>query len=156
MAVNKVVYGATVLVDLTQDTATEEDVSAGKTFHLATGEQATGVAPAAMNVQIAQSTTRIANSSYTKACSLKCSKTGTYDVYWDCFRSTTGGTSGSQLHIGSSAHGSANTAFTNNIQTNHVTGVSISANQEVSVYARSRSSNGYYAYVGTLAIFQTA
>lgn len=155
MAVNKVVYGATVLVDLTQDTATEEDVSAGKTFHLATGEKVTGVAPAAMNVQIVQSTTRISNSSYTKACSLTCSKTGTYDVYWDCFRTTAGGTSGSQLYIGSSAHGSANTTFTNDVQTNHVTGVRISANQEVSVYARSKS-NGSYAYVGTLAIFQTA
>ena len=34
-----------------------------------------------MNVQVAQSTTRIANTAYTKACSLTCTKTGTYDVY---------------------------------------------------------------------------
>lgn len=38
---------------------------------------------------------------------------------------------------------------------NHLTGVQISANQEVSVYVRSRASN-YYAYCGQLTIVQTA
>lgn len=108
-----------------------------------------------MNVQVAQSTTRVASTKYTKAASLTCKTTGTYDVYWDCFRSTTGGTSGSQLHVGSSAYGTANTTFSNHVQNNHLTGVQISANQEVAVYARSRSTN-YYAYVGQLTIVQTA
>lgn len=108
-----------------------------------------------MNVQVAQSTTRVASTTYTKTASLTCKTTGTYDVYWDCFRSTTGGTSGSQLHVGSSAYGTANTTFSNHVQNNHLTGVQISANQEVAVYARSRSTN-YYAYVGQLTIVQTA
>ena len=108
-----------------------------------------------MNVQVAQSTTRVASTTYTKAASLTCKTTGTYDVYWDCFRSTTGGTSGSQLHVGSSAYGNANTTFSNHVQNNHLTGVQISANQVVAVYARSRSTN-YYAYVGQLTIVQTA
>lgn len=51
-----------------------------------------------MNVQTAQSTTRATSSTYTKLASLTCSTTGTYDVYWDCFRSSTSGTSGSQLY----------------------------------------------------------
>lgn len=109
------------------------------------------------NVQVAQSTTRVANTAYTKAASLTCSKAGTYDVYWDCFRSSTSGTSGSQLYIGGSAYGSANTTFSSNIhsQSNHLTGVQISADQEVAVYVRSRATN-YYAYCGQLTIVQTA
>lgn len=108
-----------------------------------------------MNVQVAQSTTRATSSTYTKLASLTCSKSGTYDVYWDCFRSSTGGTSGSQLYVGGSAYGSANTTFSNHAQTNHLTGVALAANQEVAVYARSRGSN-YYAYCGQLTIVQTA
>lgn len=42
--VNKVVYGSDTLIDLTGDTATAADVLAGKTFHLASGAQATGTA----------------------------------------------------------------------------------------------------------------
>lgn len=108
-----------------------------------------------MNVQVGQSTTRIANTSYTEACSLTCAKSGTYDVYWDCFRSTTSGTSGSRLYINGTAYGSANITFSNHAQNNHLTGVEIAAGQEVAVYARSRATN-YYAYVGTLTIVQTA
>lgn len=108
-----------------------------------------------MNVQTAQSTTRVATSTYTKTASLICSKAGTYDVYWDCFRTTTGGTSGSQLYVGGSEYDTANTTFNNNAQTNHLTGVTLSANQEVAVYVRSRNSS-YYAYCGQLTIVQTA
>ena len=106
------------------------------------------------NVQVAQSTDRVASSTYTSVCSLTCSTAGTYDVYWDCFRSSTGGTNGSQLYIGGSAYGSANTTFTNNVQTNHLSNVSIAKNQTVAVYARSRGSN-YYAYCGGLTIVQS-
>lgn len=42
MAVNKVVYGTTVLVDLTEDTITENDLAEGVTAHSATGELVTG------------------------------------------------------------------------------------------------------------------
>ena len=42
MAVNKVVLGNETLLDLTGDTATAADVASGKTFHLASGVQATG------------------------------------------------------------------------------------------------------------------
>ena len=108
-----------------------------------------------MNVQVAQSTTRVANTAYTKTASLTCSTTGVYDVYWDCFRSSTSGTSGSQLHVGGSAYGTANTTFSNHAQNNHLTDVLIFANQEVAVYVRSRGSN-YYAYCGQLTIVQTA
>ena len=92
---------------------------------------------------------------YTNLVSLTCTTAGTYDIYWSCYRSSTSGTSGSQLYRGGTAYGSANTTFTNHAQDNHLTGVTLSANQTVAVYARSRGSN-YYAYVGTLIIKQTA
>lgn len=120
-----------------------------------TGTYTGGGGGSSMNVQVAQSTSRATSSTYTSVVSLTCSTAGTYDVYWDCFRSTTGGTSGSQLYIGGNAYGTANTTFTNHAQTNHLTGVTLAANQTVAVYARSRGSN-YYAYVGTLVIKQTA
>ena len=42
MAVNKVVYGTTVLVDLTGDTVTADKLLKGATAHNASGEQITG------------------------------------------------------------------------------------------------------------------
>lgn len=42
MAINKVVYGADTLIDLSEDTVTENDVLSGATFHSADGEQRTG------------------------------------------------------------------------------------------------------------------
>lgn len=42
---NKVSYGNKILIDLTSDTAIASDVAVGKTFHLASGSQATGTLP---------------------------------------------------------------------------------------------------------------
>ena len=42
MAVNKVVYGTTVLVDLTEDTVTPDKLLKGETAHDASGEPITG------------------------------------------------------------------------------------------------------------------
>ena len=42
MAVNKVVYGTTVLVDLTADTVTAENLKSGVSAHAADGERITG------------------------------------------------------------------------------------------------------------------
>lgn len=42
MAVNKVIYGGNTIIDLTGDTVTAADVLAGTTFHLPSGETATG------------------------------------------------------------------------------------------------------------------
>ena len=129
------------------------NIKSGTTIFGVTGTY-TGGGGTSKNVQIAQSTSRATTSTYSKVCGdITVSKTGTYDVYWDCFRSTTSGTTGSQFYIGSTAYGTANTTFTNHVQTNHLSNVSLTANQKVSVYARSRGNN-YYAYVGQLTIIE--
>lgn len=47
--VNKVVYGGDTLIDLTADTAVAADVTAGKYFHLKTGERVQGTSTKDMN-----------------------------------------------------------------------------------------------------------
>ena len=108
------------------------------------------------NVQVVQqSNTRITATTYTKACGdITVSKTGTYDVYWTAYRTSTSGTWGTQLYIGNTAYDSAQTSFTNSYyQAIHLSNVSLTANQKVSVYGRSRGSN-YYLYVGQLTIIE--
>lgn len=144
--------------DASVTTATASDVASGKIFLAANGTITTGTnsggGGTSKNAQTAQSTTRATSSTYTELISLTCTKTGTYNVYWSTFRSSTSGTSGSQLYIDDAAYGSAQTgSWSNHIQNIHLSGVSISANQEVAVRARSRGSN-YYAYVGTLTIIE--
>lgn len=104
------------------------------------------------NVQTVQSTSRRNNTALGSITSLTCNKAGTYDVYWCCARSNTSQTWGSQLYINGVAYGTENTTFTNNVQTNHLSNVSIPANATVAVYGRSRS--GYYIYVPQLTIVE--
>lgn len=106
------------------------------------------------NVQTAQTTDRRNNTALGSIISLTCQTAGTYDVYWTCARSNTSQTWGSQLYINGTAYGTENTTWSNNVQNNHLTGVTISANATVAVYGRSRS--GYYIYVPQLTIEQTA
>lgn len=110
-----------------------------------------------MNVQTNQTTSRRNNTALGSINSLTCSTAGKYDVYWNCYRTNTssGYTWGSQLYIGGTAYGSENTTWTNNVQTNKLTGVTISANATVAVYGRGRSGS-YYIYAPQLTIVQTA
>lgn len=157
--------GAQTIKGVTTANLTAENIKSGVTVTVGDSADAdrilsvtgtySGGGGSSKNVQVAQSTSRATSSTYTNVISLTCNTAGTYDIYWDCFRSSTSGTSGSQLYIGGNASGNANTTFTNHVQTNHRTGVTLAANQTVAVYARSRGNN-YYAYVGTLTIVQTA
>ena len=143
--------------DVSDTTATAADVSTGKYFYTSAGVRTQGTnsggGGSSKNAQSAQSTTRATSSTYTELVTLTCAVAGTYDVYWSTFRSSTSGTWGSQLYINDNAYGSVQSTFTNHIQNVHLTNVSLSANAEVAVRARSRGSN-YYAYVGTLTIIQ--
>lgn len=56
---NKIIYGGNTLIDLTGDTALASDVLSGKTFHLASGIQATGaLSPSVATATTSSSTAR--------------------------------------------------------------------------------------------------
>lgn len=99
----------------------------------------------------------VASTSYT-ATDVTCTveATGTYDVSWMGWRTSTSGTSGSQLYINGTAYSTARTTFTGSYgQSVVLTGVSLSAGDVLVVRARSRSTS-YYMYVGNLIVQQTA
>lgn len=153
--------GTAKFTDVSDTTAADADVTSGKYYYNASGERRAGTnsggGGSSMNVQVAAGVNRVATTTYTAVTgqSLTVEKSGTYDVYWTGYRSSTGGTNGSQLYIGSTAHGSAQTTFSNNGQAVHLTGVQLTQGQTVSVRARARGTN-YYMYVGNLTIVQTA
>lgn len=150
--------GTASFTDVTDTTATASDVAAGKYFYTAAGVKTEGTASgggSSKNVQTAQTTSRVTSTSLTKCISLTCSTAGTYDVYWSCARSSTSGTWSSRLYLGGTAQGSEQSTWSNHVQNVHLSNISISANQEVAVYVRSRGSN-YYAYAPQLTIVQKA
>lgn len=110
------------------------------------------------NTQVVQGTTRTTSSSMTAiGAEMTVTKTGTYDVYWSAFRSTTSGsyTYGTQLYVGGSAYGSENSTWSNHVQNNHLTNVSLTANQKIRVYGRNSRGSSYYIYAPTLVIVES-
>lgn len=110
---------------------------------------------AGKNVQIAAGVNRATTSTLAAVSgqSITVAKTGTYDVYWGGFRSSTSGTSGSQLYKNNTAYGTENTTFSNHGQSVHLSNVSLAKNDVIQVYARSRGTN-YYMYVSDLTIIE--
>lgn len=137
----------TKVISIAENGTTTEDVTQYADVQISVNVPAT-----AKNVQTAQSTSRRNNTALGSITSLTCSKAGTYDVYWTCTRSNTSQTWGSQLYINGTAYGTENTTWSNNVQNNHLTGVTIPANATVAVYGRSRSS--YYIYAPQLTIVE--
>ena len=108
------------------------------------------------NVQVLQSTSRTNSSSLTKVLGdLTVSKTGTYDIYWSGGRTNTSTsyTWGTRLYIDGTGYGTENTTWTNNCQSNHLSNVSLTVNQKLSVYARGRTGS-YYTFAPMLVIIE--
>lgn len=105
------------------------------------------------NIQVYMGADYARATSYTATdVSITVSKSGTYTVSWIGWRSTSSGTSGSQLYINGSAYGSAYTTFTGTYgQSIKLTNVSLDSGDVLVVRARARSSS-YYMYVGNLII----
>lgn len=148
--------GTARFTDASVTTAVESDVASGKVFIKADGSTATGTASGgtSKNVQVLQSTSRTNSSSLTKVLGdLTVSKTGTYDIYWSGGRSNTSTsyTWGTRLYVDGSGYGTENTSWSNNCQSNHLSNVSLTANQKLSVYARGRTGS-YYTFVPMLVI----
>lgn len=110
------------------------------------------------NVQVVQGTTRTTSSSMTAiGAEMTVSKTGTYDVYWSAFRSSTSGqyTFATQLYVDGTAYGSENSTWSNHVQNNHLSNVSLTANQKIRVRGRNSRGSSYYIYAPTLVIIES-
>lgn len=109
------------------------------------------------NVQVVQGTTRTTSSTLTAiGAEMTVTKTGTYDVYWTAFRSSTSSsyTYGTQLYVGGAAYGTQNTTWANHVQDNHLTNVSLTANQKIRVYGRNSRGSSYYIYAPMITIIE--
>lgn len=109
------------------------------------------------NTQVVQGTTRTTSSTLTAIGSeMTVTKTGTYDIYWSGIRTSTSGsyTFGTQLFIDNVAYGSENTTWSNHVQNNHLSNVSLTANQKIRVRGRNSRGSSYYLYAPTLVIVE--
>lgn len=147
--------------DASVTTATASDVAQGKVFLASNGTITTGTASGgggdSKNTQVVQGTTRTTSSTLTAiGAEMTVSKTGTYSVYWSAFRSSTSSsyTYGTQLYVGGTAYGTQNTTWSNHVQNNHLTGVSLTANQKIRVYGRNSRGSSYYIYAPMLVIVE--
>ena len=132
------------------------NIKSGTTIFGVTGSYTGGGGGDSKNVQVLQSTSRTNASSLTKVLGdLTVSKTGTYDIYWSGGRTNTSTsyTWGTRLYIDSTGYGTENTTWTNNCQSNHLSNVSLTANQKLSVYARGRTGS-YYTFAPMLVIIE--
>lgn len=153
--------GTATFTDVTDTTATAADVATGKYFYTASGVRTQGTNSGgggeSKNTQVVQGTTRTTSSTLTAiGAELTVSKTGTYDIYWSAFRSSTSSsyTYGTQLYIDGTAHGTQNTTWSNHVQNNHLSNVSLTANQKIRVYGRNSRGSSYYIYAPTLVIVE--
>lgn len=110
------------------------------------------------NTQIVQSTTRTNASTLTAiGAELTVSKTGTYDIYYSCFRTNTSSsyTWATRLYINGTAYGTAeNTTWTNNQQNTHLSNISLTADDKLRVYGRNTRGTSYYICAPMLAIVE--
>ena len=150
--------GTASFFDVSDTTAAAGDVASGKYFYTAAGVRTQGSASggSSKNVQVLQSTSRTNSSSLTKVLGdLTVAKTGTYDIYWSGGRTNTSTsyTWGTRLYVDGSGYGTENTSWSNNCQSNHLSNVSLTANQKLSVYARGRTGS-YYTFAPMLVIIE--
>ena len=149
---------------VTQTNLTAGNIKSGTTISISNGQSNlwsvtgtyTGGGGTSKNVQVLQSTSRTNSSSLTKVLGdLTVSKTGTYDIYWSGGRSNTSTsyTWGTRLYVDGEGYGTENTSWSNNCQSNHLSNVSLTANQKLSVYARGRTGS-YYTFAPMLVIVE--
>lgn len=155
-------YKPVTVAAVSQTNLTAENIKSGTTVTISNGTSniysVTGTysGGSSKNVQVLQSTSRTNSSSLTKVLGdLTVSKTGTYDVYWSGGRSNTSTsyTWGTRLYVDGSGYGTENTSWSNNCQSNHLSNVSLTANQKLSVYARGRTGS-YYTFAPMLVIIE--
>ena len=160
----KATTGYAQFTDVSPTTVTDDSqVESGKVYFRADGSQHTGSnsgggGGSSMNFQIDNTNHRISATSYTETgAELTVAKSGTYNIYWAAFRSSTSsGTNGTQCYVNNNTQGSAQTSWSNSYcQTPKLTGVQLNQGDVVKIYARS-SSTSRYVCVENLTLEQTA
>ena len=109
------------------------------------------------NTQVVQGTTRTTSSTMTAiGAEMTVSKAGKYDIYWSGVRTNTSSsyTYATRLYIDGTAYGTENTTWSNHVQNNHLTAISLTANQKLRVYGRCSRGSSYYIYAPTLVIVE--
>ena len=163
---SKYLTGTQTIKGVTTTNLTADNIKSGVTVQIGDSADSdrvasvtgtyTGGGGTSKNVQVLQSTSRTNASSLTKVLGdLTVSKTGTYDVYWSGGRTNTSTsyTWGTRLYVDGTGYGTENTTWTNNCQSNHLSNVSLTANQKLSVYARGRTGS-YYTFAPMLVIIE--
>ena len=116
------------------------------------------VSGSSKNAQVVQSTTRTNASALTAiGAELTVSKTGTYDIYYSCFRTNTSSsyTWATRLYINGTAYGTAeNTTWTNNQQNTHLSNISLTDGDKLRVYGRNTRGTSYYICAPMLVIVE--
>ncbi|MBR2555751.1 MAG: hypothetical protein IKE94_12890 [Aeriscardovia sp.] len=153
--------GTATFYDVSDTTAAAADVASGKYFYTAAGVRTQGTNSGgggdSKNAQVVQGTTRTTSSTLTAiGAEMTVSKTGTYDIYWSGVRTSTSGsyTFGTQLYIDGTAYGTQNTTWSNHVQNNHLSNVSLTQGQKIRVRGRNSRGSSYYLYAPTLAIIE--
>ena len=155
--------GNAKFVEISATTATADKILTGYGAYSSSGVWMDGTATqgggSSKNAQIWSGYGKVQNAGYIAVpnMTIKVAKTGTYDVYWCGYRSSTSGTWGSRLYINNTGYGNAFiTTFdeeTPAIQIVHLSGVSLNADDVLTVKARSRGSN-YIFYIFDLVIIE--
>ena len=166
IAASRYLTGAQTIKAVTTSNLTADNIKSGVTVKIGDSTDDDCVASvlgtysggggSSKNVQVLQSTSRTNSSSLTKVLGdLTVSKTGTYDIYWSGGRTNTSTsyTWGTRLYVDGSGYGTENTSWSNNCQSNHLSNVSLTANQKLSVYARGRTGS-YYTFAPMLVIIE--
>lgn len=105
-------------------------------------------------VQIDNTNHRISSTAYVDTgAKITVAKAGTYTVYYSAFRSSTSGTSGTQIYKNGVAQGTANTTWENSYNQSPHTTMTLAVDDVITVYARSRNTS-YYTCVSNLTIVE--
>lgn len=157
-------YKPVTVSAVSQTNLTAENIKNGTTVTISNGTSnlwsVTGTysGGSSKNAQVVQSTTRTNASALTAiGAELTVSKTGTYDIYYSCFRTNTSSsyTWATRLYINGTAYGTAeNTTWTNNQQNTHLSNISLTTGDKLRVYGRNTRGTSYYVCAPMLVIIE--